>query len=70
MNFGFGRVANFKDQISIRGVDGEFGRGGDSGSLIRAWDAPPSAGRPAVRRGILPGTTMCRALSALDITLM
>jgi hypothetical protein len=38
VNFGNGRVANFRDQITIRGVRGDFSRGGDSGSLIWTWN--------------------------------
>jgi lysozyme family protein len=38
VNYGAGRIANFRDQISIRGSSGSlFGRGGDSGSLIWTW---------------------------------
>jgi hypothetical protein len=34
-----GRLANFKDQITIAGTDGRaFSGGGDSGSLIWTWD--------------------------------
>ena len=36
---GGGRVARFVDQISIRGLAGDFSRPGDSGSLIWTWDA-------------------------------
>ncbi len=39
VNYGSGRVAQFRDQISIRGVSGDFSAGGDSGSLIWQWSA-------------------------------
>ena len=38
VNMGGGRVARFVDQISIRGLTGDFSRGGDSGSLVWTWD--------------------------------
>ncbi len=39
VNYGGGRVANFRDQISIRGNNNLlFSQGGDSGSLIWQWD--------------------------------
>jgi hypothetical protein len=39
VNMGEGRVANFRDQITIRGNnDVLFSAGGDSGSLIWTWD--------------------------------
>jgi len=38
VSFGQGRIANFKDQITIRGQRGNFSAGGDSGSLIWGWD--------------------------------
>jgi hypothetical protein len=43
VGFPGGRVANFRDQITIRGNNMLFSRGGDSGSLIWTWD---SARRP------------------------
>jgi hypothetical protein len=43
VGFTGGRVANFRDQITIRGNNMLFSRGGDSGSLIWTWD---SARRP------------------------
>jgi hypothetical protein len=39
VNYGMGRVGNFRDQITIRGNNMIFSRGGDSGSLIWTWDA-------------------------------
>ncbi len=38
VNFGGGRVANFRDQVTIRGNNQLFSQGGDSGSLIWTWD--------------------------------
>jgi hypothetical protein len=38
VNFGGGRVANFRDQITVRGNATVFSQGGDSGSLIWTWD--------------------------------
>ena len=38
VNFGGGRVANFRDQITIKGTQGDFSQGGDSGSLIWTYD--------------------------------
>lgn len=71
VNYGGGRVANFRDQIAIRAGSGNFSAGGDSGSSIWTFD---SARRPV---GLLfaggGGTTfanrMDRVLAALDITL-
>jgi len=71
VNYGGGRIANFRDQIAIRAASGDFSRPGDSGSSIWTFD---SARRPV---GLLfaggGGTTfanrMDRVLAALDITL-
>jgi lysozyme family protein len=39
VSYGDGRVANFRDQITITGANGNpFSDGGDSGSLIWTWD--------------------------------
>lgn len=38
VRYGAGRVALFRDQISIRGNRGRFSDGGDSGSLVWTWD--------------------------------
>jgi hypothetical protein len=38
VNYGGGLRAFFKDQIAIRGLSGDFSRGGDSGSVIWTWD--------------------------------
>jgi hypothetical protein len=66
-----GRIAQFRDQFSVRGISGDFSAGGDSGSVIWEW----SAQRCAV--GLLfaggGGTTfanrMSRVLGALDVRL-
>lgn len=71
VNFGGGRVALFRDQLSIRGLNGNFSAGGDSGSLIWTWD---KSRRPvgllfAGGGGITFGNKIGRVLSALDIRL-
>lgn len=38
VNYGGGRVANFRDQITVRGNNTLFSQGGDSGSLVWTWD--------------------------------
>ncbi len=40
VNFGGGRFANYRDQIAIRGLNGDFSAPGDSGSLIWTWNPP------------------------------
>jgi hypothetical protein len=67
-----GRVAHFRDQIAIRGLNGNFSAPGDSGSLVWRW----AAGLNPV--GLLfaggGGTTFAnritRVLSALDVRLV
>ncbi len=71
VNYGLGRVANFRDQFAVQASSGDFSQGGDSGSAIWRWDAT----RPLV--GLLfaggGGTTfanpMWRVLNALDVNL-
>ena len=71
VNYGSGRIANFRDQIAIRAGSGDFSAGGDSGSSVWTFD---SVRRPV---GLLfaggGGTTfanrMDRVLAALDIAL-
>ncbi len=71
VNYGGGRVANFRDQFAVRASSGDFSLPGDSGSSIWRWDAT----RPLV--GLLfaggGGTTfanpMWRVLNALDVNL-
>ena len=73
VSYGPGRVALFRDQISIRGAGGTlFSAGGDSGSSIWTWD--PSR-RPvgllfAGGGGITFANKMGRVLAALDINLV
>lgn len=68
-----GRVALFRDQISIRGAGGTlFSAGGDSGSSIWTWD---SSRRPvgllfAGGGGITFANKMSRVVAALDINLV
>ena len=67
-----GRLAFFRDQLSIRGAGGTlFSAGGDSGSSIWTWD---SARRPvgllfAGGGGITFANKMTRVVAALDINL-
>ena len=71
VNMGAGRVAQFRDQMSIQGDSGAFSQGGDSGSVIWHW---AQGVRPV---GLLfaggGGTTfanrMDRVLAAVDINL-
>jgi hypothetical protein len=73
VNYGGGRVALFRDQISIRGAGGTlFSAGGDSGSSIWTWDA---SRRPvgllfAGGGGITFANKIGRVLAALDINLV
>jgi hypothetical protein len=72
VNYGAGRIVNFRDQIAISGATGDFSAGGDSGSLIFTRDS----NRQPV--GLLfaggGGTTFAnridRVLTALDIRLV
>jgi hypothetical protein len=71
VNYGGGRVANFRDQIAIRASSGDFSAGGDSGSSIWTFD---SARRPvgllfAGGGGITFANRMDRVVAALDIVL-
>lgn len=71
VDMGGGRIAQFRDAISIQGDSGDFSQGGDSGSLIWNW----AAGVAPV--GLLfaggAGTTFAnridRVMPALDIWL-
>jgi hypothetical protein len=66
-----GRIAQFRDQFSVRGLSGDFSAGGDSGSVIWEW----SPQRCAVGLlfagggGTTFGNRMSRVLSALDVRL-
>ncbi len=72
VNYGGGRVAFFRDQISIRGAGGSlFSAGGDSGSSIWVWD---NNRRPvgllfAGGGGITFANKMTRVVAALDVNL-
>ncbi|MDW8444464.1 MAG: hypothetical protein RML45_09290 [Acetobacteraceae bacterium] len=72
VNFGGGRVANYRDQIAIRGLNGDFSAGGDSGSLIWTWTAArhPVGLLFAGGGGVTFANKIARVLTALDITLV
>lgn len=72
VNFGGGRFANFRDQIAIRGLNGDFSTGGDSGSLIWTWDSHrrPVALLFAGGGGVTFGNKIARVLAALDVELV
>ena len=71
VNFGQGRMGNFRDQITIRGNRGDFSRPGDSGSLIWTWDRKrnPVGLLFAGGGGFTFANKISRVLSALDIRL-
>ncbi len=71
VNFGPGRVANFRDQITIRGFGRDFSAGGDSGSLIWSWDGRrnPVGLLFAGGGGFTFANKINRVLAALDINL-
>ncbi len=71
VNYGGGRLANFRDQITIRGLNGDFSAGGNSGSLIWTWDArrAPVGLLFAGGGGLTFGNKIGRVLNALDINL-
>jgi len=69
VNFGGGRVAQFRDQIAVQGFGGDFSAGGDSGSVIWEW---ATGVRPvgllfAGGGGTTFGNRFTRVLSALDV---
>lgn len=69
VNFGGGRVAQFRDQIAVRGLSGTFSAGGDSGSVIWQW-APglrPVGLLFAGGGGVTFGNRFSRVLGALDV---
>lgn len=71
VNYGGGRVAQFRDQISIQAGSGNFSAGGDSGSSIWTSD---SARRPvgllfAGGGAVTFANRMDRVVAALDIAL-
>lgn len=73
VNYGAPGVANFRDQITIRGLNANqpFSAGGDSGSLIWTWDArrAPVGLLYAGGGGLTFANKIGRVLSALDINL-
>lgn len=70
VNYG-GRIARFVDQIAIRAANGDFSRGGDSGSLIWTWDTrrAPVGLLFAGGGGTTFANRITRVLAALDIQL-
>lgn len=71
VNYGRGRVALFRDQISIRGLGRQFSAGGDSGSVIWCLDRRryPVGLLFAGGGGYTFANKMPRVLSALRISL-
>lgn len=71
VNYGSGRVAQFRDQIAVRGLSGDFSAGGDSGSVIWQWATGlrPTGLLFAGGGGVTFGNRITRVLSALDIRL-
>jgi hypothetical protein len=71
VNYGAGRVALFVDQISIRGLSGDFSAGGDSGSSIWTWNTArnPVGLLFAGGGGVTFANKIGRVLTALDIRL-
>ncbi|MGB5055144.1 MAG: hypothetical protein WBO24_12190 [Nitrospirales bacterium] len=71
VNMGGGRVAQFEDQISIRGVNGGFSQGGDSGSLVWTWEERDPLGLLFAGGGdITFANPLHRVLNALEIELL
>lgn len=71
VNYGSGKVALFRDQITIQGTNGLFSQPGDSGSLVWTWDARRNpVGLLFAGGGNLTfANKIGRVLSALDINL-
>lgn len=71
VNFGPAGVAVFRSQIAIRGLRGDFSRGGDSGSVIWTWDSRrnPVGLLFAGGNGYTFANKIQYVLSALDINL-
>ena len=71
VNYGTAGRAFFRDQLVIRGQNGDFSRGGDSGSLIWTWDSRrnPVGLLFAGGGGLTIANKIGRVLSALDINL-
>lgn len=72
VNYGGGRVALFQNQITIRGLSGDFSAGGDSGSSIWTWDANrnPVGLLFAGGGGLTFANRMSQVVAALDIRLV
>ena len=71
VNYGQGRFGLFKDQITVRGLRGDFSRPGDSGSVIWSYDnrRNPVGLLFAGGGGYTFANKIGRVLSALDINL-
>jgi hypothetical protein len=71
VNYGGGRIALFKDQIAIQGLNGAFSAGGDSGSSIWTWNQQrnPVGLLFAGGGNITFANQMQRVVVALDINL-
>ena len=71
INYGAAGVALFRNQIAIRGLRGDFSRGGDSGSIIWTWDSRrnPVGLLFAGGGGYTFANKIQYVLSALDINL-
>lgn len=71
VNYGNGRVGNFRDQITVRGLRGDFSRGGDSGAVVWSYDTRrnPVGLLFAGGSGFTFANKMPRVLAALDINL-
>ncbi|MCZ6876043.1 MAG: hypothetical protein O7G88_21360, partial [bacterium] len=71
VNYGAGRRAFFRDQMTLRGLRGNFSAGGDSGSVIWTWDGRrnPVGLLFAGGGGLTIANKIGRVLRALDINL-
>lgn len=71
VNYGNGRIALFRDQIAITGINGPFSAGGDSGSSIWTWNQQrnPVGLLFAGGGNITFANQMRRVVAALDIRL-
>lgn len=71
VNYGGGRVAQFRDQIAIQGTGGLFSAGGDSGSSIWTWNPQRSPVGLLFAGGgnVTFANRMTRVIAALDINL-
>jgi len=72
VNFGGGRIGQFRDQFSVVGFAGDFSQGGDSGSAIWEWNAQRAAVGLlfAGGGGTTFGNRMSRVLASLDVNLV